>query len=101
MKTATLSTRLNMDEVSQLDELSKHSGMDRANLLKILIRKGLRDMQLDMAVQAYSENRITLSKAAEMAGISVRDFLSLMPAKNLILHYDVEELEEDLKAFRM
>ena len=41
---------------------------------------------------------MTLSRAAELAGLSQWDFLALMSPEKLELHYDVTEFEEDLNA---
>lgn len=39
---------------------------------------------------------MTLSRAAEVAGISVWDMVARMDEKDLVLQYDVKELDEDL-----
>lgn len=101
MKTATLSTRLNEEEIEDLDSLSRSSGLDRANLLKLLIRRGVREMRLELAVKSFTEERITLSRAAELAGMPLSDFMSLLPRPQPNLRYDVEEFEEDLQGFRV
>ena len=96
MKTITVSTRLPPDELAQVDELANKSGLDRSGMTKSLLRRGLNECRMDGAAQSYSEGKVTLSRAAEMAGIPVWDFLSRMDQRNLVLHYDLEEFEEDL-----
>lgn len=98
MKTSTLSTRVSESENNDLEFLARESGLDRANLIKFFLRSGMRQMKMDLAVKAYAEGRASLSRAAEMAAVSVQDFLSRMPANRLELNYDVEEFEEDLRA---
>ncbi len=46
---------------------------------------------------AYRAEGITLSRAAELAGLSTWDFLALMPKEQLELHYGVCEFEDDLQ----
>lgn len=46
---------------------------------------------------AYRAEGITLSRAAELAGLSTWDFLALMPKEQLDLHYGVCEFEDDLQ----
>jgi predicted HTH domain antitoxin len=41
---------------------------------------------------------VTLSRAAELAGIATWDFIARMGAQQLDLHYDVEDFEQDLRA---
>ena len=97
MKSATLSTRLSEEESRDLEELARESGLDRANLMKLLLRTGMRRMKMDLAAAAYAEERATLSRAAEMAGVSAGEFLARMPDRRLELTYDTPELEKDLQ----
>ncbi len=96
MKTTALSVRMSTAESRQVDACAKQGGMDRSALLKQLIRTGLRQYKLEQAVQDYRAQRVSLSRAAEIAGLSVRDFLSRMGSVGLELNYGVEEFESDL-----
>ena len=53
METITLSTRLASDEAKKIDALAADLGLDRGALLKQLIRKGLKDIQTERALDAY------------------------------------------------
>lgn len=98
MNTKTLSTRLEADELQQLDALAARSGLDRSGMTKALLRRGMAELRFDHAVEAYREGRVTLNRAAEMAALSVWDFIARMEAAGLSLNYGVRELEEDLGA---
>lgn len=96
MKTKTLATRLGEDELALLDDLAGRAGLDRASMTKQLVRRGMAEIRFDNGAKAYREGRMTLSRAAEVAGISVWDMIARMGEKDLVLHYDVRELDEDL-----
>ena len=96
MHTRIMSTRIDEEIVRQIDQFSKDQGLDRAAFLKKLIIKGLQEYRLEFSVQLYRNKKITLSKAAESANISLHEFISLMPEKDLTLNYTAENLEEDL-----
>jgi predicted HTH domain antitoxin len=96
MATATVSARLDAEELEALDSLASVSHIDRSTLVKILLRRGMKMLALERAVAAYRAEEVTLSRAAEMSGVSVREFLSQMGGHAIELHYDVEELQEDL-----
>jgi predicted HTH domain antitoxin len=96
MKTVTVSTRLPPEELASVDELAARVGLDRSGMTKTLLRRGLSELRLDTAAKAYAEGQVTLSRAAEMAGVSLWDFLNRMEQRGLVLHYDVAELAEDL-----
>jgi len=98
MKTKTISTRLSEDELVVLDELAEQAGMDRSGMARSLMRRGLRETRIEAALEAYAGQRATLNRAAEMAELSTWDFLMRLTAAGGMLHYDVEEFEEDLHA---
>ena len=97
MGTITLSARLAKDEARKIDELAADLGLDRGALLKQLIRKGLKDIQTERALDAYRRGTITLSRAAEIAELTLRDILLLLPEESMELNYDVRELRRDME----
>ena len=96
MATTTVSTRIEEDELRVLNSLVESSGYDRSTLVKMLLRRGMKALRLESAVDAYRKEKITLSRAAEMAGISTWDFVALMDNEELELHYGADEFEADL-----
>lgn len=97
MATVTLSTRLAKEEARKIDELAANLGLDRGAVLKQLIRKGLKEIQTEMALDGYRRGTITLSKAAEIAELTLRDMLLRLPEQSVELNYDVRELLRDLE----
>jgi predicted HTH domain antitoxin len=65
-------------------------------LIKSLLRKGMVHLRREQAVRAFRREEVTLSKAAELAGMDQWDFLALMETEKLDLHYDVADFEQDL-----
>ena len=49
-----------------------------------------------MLRKALRKEKVTLSRAAELAGLSTWDFIASMESRGLELHYGVAELDEDL-----
>ena len=97
MGTITLSTRLAKNEARKIDKLAADLGLDRGALLQQLIRKGLKDIQTERALDAYRRGTITLSRAAEIAELTLRDILLLLPEESIELNYDVRELQRDME----
>ena len=96
MKTMTLSLRMEADEVRMLDEAAARDGLDRASLLKRLLRRGYADYRCETACAAYRRGEVSLSRAAEMAGLSLYDLLSRFPAGSLELNLTAEDLRREL-----
>lgn len=97
MPTVTISTRVDEEEAFLIESLAEEEGCDRSTLMKILLRRGISALRLETAVDSYAKGEVTLSRAAEKAGLSIWDFIALMPDKNLSLHYNLEEFEDDLR----
>ncbi len=97
MATVTLSTRLAKEDARKIDELAASLGLDRGALLKQLIRKGLKEIQTERALDAYRRGTITLSRAAEIAELTLRDILLRLPEWSVELNYDTRELQRDLE----
>ncbi len=96
MRTMTLSLRMEADEVRMLDEAAARDGLDRASLLKRLLRRGYADYRCETACAAYRRGEVSLSRAAEMAGLSLYDLLSRFPADRLELNLTAEDLRREL-----
>ena len=97
MSTVTLSTRLAKTEAEKIDKLAATLGLDRGALLKQLIRKGYKDIQTERALDAYRRGTISLSRAAEIAELPLRDILLRLPEESIELNYDLRELQRDME----
>jgi predicted HTH domain antitoxin len=53
-------------------------------------------VRLEGACEAYRRGRATLSQAAELAGLPVRELLHQFASHGVELNYGVEELRKDL-----
>lgn len=55
------------------------------------------ELRVELAVYLYEKKRISIGKARKMAGLSLIDFQKALTQRNVYIHYDVKELETDLK----
>ncbi len=52
---------------------------------------------LDLAVGLFTERRVTLGRAAAVAGLTQTDFQQELGRRGIPIHYDVEDLRADLR----
>ena len=97
MKTVTLSMRLPPAEVKRLAAAATLGGLDRSAFLKHALRRGARDLMLEQAADAYRRGAATLSRAAQMTDLNLRDFMARMRGANLELNYSLDDLAKDLR----
>jgi len=92
----TTSVRLPKDMVEEIEKLSKEEGIDKGTLIRKLIAESLREYKIKRALELYREGKVSLWKAAEMAGITYREALEELKKKNIPFRYDLEDLEVDI-----
>lgn len=96
MKTMRLSIRLDTEEVRVLDEVAGREGLDRSAMLKRFLRRGYAEYRQEEACAAYRRGEVSLSRAAEMAGVPVHEFLARLPDTGLQRNLTPDELRREL-----
>lgn len=98
MSTVTISLRLPRSEVGRLEKLARELGTERPAFLKRALQRGAADLMFERACQAYRDGEATLTRAAEIAGLSLREMMHRMRNADLELNYGVDDLAKDLHA---
>ncbi len=97
MKTVTIAMRLPKAEAERLAGLARDMDLERSAFYKRALKRGAADLMFEQACAAYRDGQATLSKAASMAGLSLRDMLARLNGANLELTYDTADLAKDLR----
>jgi predicted HTH domain antitoxin len=58
------------------------------------------ELKVEMAVYLYSQGRLSIGKARELADMSLWEFRQLLGSRRISPHYDVADLEEDVDTLR-
>lgn len=69
---------------------------------EILAATGMSEVELkqEIAILLFQKEKLTLGKASQLAGMSQLQFQHLLASRQIPVHYDVAELEEDLKTLQ-
>jgi predicted HTH domain antitoxin len=67
------------------DELVQASGLSEAELLQELV------------LLLFQREKLTLGKASRLLGMTQLEFQALLASRDLYIHYDVEDLHEDVR----
>ena len=54
------------------------------------------DLRRELAIHLFSIHKLSFGKAREMAGMTVCSFQQLLGSREIPLHYDVSDYEEDI-----
>ena len=73
---------------------------DLIHILKVGDRELPRVLREMVAVELYKDGRVSLGKAAEIAGVSKGEMFEILASKKIPLRYGMDDLKEDLKTLR-
>ncbi len=80
-----------------IDRLAKEENVQKTVLMRELLTRGLQDLKEEHALKLYSQGRVTLWKAAGLAGLSLWEILEKVKEKKIPLIYDIEDAKHDIK----
>jgi predicted HTH domain antitoxin len=53
-------------------------------------------LKVELAVHLFEQGRLSFGKARELAGMDAWRLMQVLGSRDIPIHYDVEEFEEDL-----
>lgn len=93
-----IGVRLPDDLLVKIEELSETEGDDRSTTMRKLIQRGLEQVSLEKAAQAYKQGRMTLSEAAEQAGLTLWEMEQYLVNNGYRSSYSIEDLAREVDA---
>lgn len=58
------------------------------------------DLRRELALTLYAQNRLSLGKARELAGLSLWEFRQWLGLRRIEAHYDSDDLQDDIETLR-
>ena len=58
------------------------------------------EFKQEIAVLLFQKEKLTLAQASRFAGMTRLQFQHLLASRNIPVHYDIAEFEEDLKTLK-
>ena len=58
------------------------------------------DWLREIAIALFQQERVTLNRASKIAKMQVIDFQRLIASRNICVHYDVEDFQQDIDHLR-
>ena len=93
----TISIRLPEQYVLEIEEACKQEILDKGTMLRKLIGDALREYHIKKAFDLYTDGKISLWKAAKMAGMTYRRALEELKKRNISFRYEKDDLASDIK----
>jgi predicted HTH domain antitoxin len=95
--TEIVSTRVTDDMAKDLDEIEKEEQTDRATVVRKLLAQAIAERKLEKALVLYHEGKITIWKAAKIAGLTLIEMMDIVKKRKIPLQYGAEEFREDFE----
>ncbi len=89
-----LTVRVDEETYKGIDEAAETEKVDRSTATRRLLEAGLADYRKRKALDAYRGGACTLWKAAQTAGLSVREMMMLAEAEKIPVHITSEDVDE-------
>ena len=92
-----MNTRVPVVIMSEVENIAREEHTDRSSVVRKLLDRAIRNWKLEKASKMYSDKKVTLEMAAEIAAVSVREMVNYLEEKELeIGNLSAEDLEEDI-----
>ena len=89
-----VTVRLSKRDLERVEALRRIEDIDRSTLIKEFIEDGMRRRVVDL----YRRGKLTAGRAAEVLGVSLREFLELLEREGVSVNWDSEGIREYVKA---
>ena len=97
MSSRAVTARLRKELLKEVEEVAKEESVDRSSAIQRLLKIGLKEYKMKKALNLYRDGKVTLWKAAELAGVSLREIMEAIKARDIPYQFDLEALEEYVK----
>jgi len=88
-QTSVVTVRLSKQSLSRIQAVQKLENVDRTTLFKEFIEDGLRQRVLGF----YKKGKLTQRCAAEVLGITLREFLELLEAQGIPVNWNSDSIK--------
>ncbi len=95
---ALISTRIPEDIEKELIWYANKEKIGRTIALRKILDKGLKEIKLEHALDLYKKGKVTLWKAATIAGLSLWEIMDIVRERKIPMYYTLEDIEEDIKS---
>lgn len=94
-----LSVKIDKERLKMLEEIAREEESDRSTVARKLLDVGIKKWKIDRSVKSFSEGRLSLWKAAEIGGVSLREFINILNDRKISwVRIKPEELEAEVRA---
>ena len=95
---SVISVNTSEDIDKKISMLTRGYHIDRLTMIQNLIDIGVQQKMIEYALEQYGKKKVSLGKAAEIAGVSIREMLDILNEKDITLHISKKSVLSDFEA---
>ncbi|MBI2631898.1 UPF0175 family protein [Candidatus Pacearchaeota archaeon] len=95
MEDKVITIRIDQENFKDLQEIEKEERTDRAAITRKLLAFAIKEWKIKNSLNLVRESKVTIRKAAKLAGCSYVEFLNYMENEGISLGYSLEDLKVD------
>jgi TDG/mug DNA glycosylase family protein len=96
VRTEQVNLRLEEDLLAELERVATEESVDRATVIRRLLRDSLGRWRIDQAVRGYQRGLLTMERAAEEADVSVWEMVDVLRRERVPHSMTAEDVRESL-----
>ncbi|MHA1440037.1 MAG: UPF0175 family protein [Promethearchaeota archaeon] len=85
------------DLKKEIDKLREVYKEDQSSFIRRLLWKSITQEKLEYAIKEYLNDKISIGKASEIAGISIWEMMDELNKRNITLNYKISEAELEIE----
>ena len=94
----TIATRIPTDLEKEIRRFMEEEGLDKSTAIRQILEIGVNEWKKKRAIELYRQEKITLWKASQIAGISLREMFEELNRLRIPIHVKAEDIEEDIRS---
>lgn len=79
-----------------LDELKKRMNLDQSTLIRKLLAEATKGEKLNYAIKEYQNQKLSLGKAAEFAGVCLWEFIDELQKHKVFIEFPSNEIDKEI-----
>ena len=96
MKLDRISITVPKEILEKSDKIANEKLENRSTVIRELLALGLNQYMIKDALRLYSEGKISMEKASEIADVSIWKFLDVLKERKIPIRYDLEDLKKEI-----
>ncbi|MDZ7770661.1 MAG: UPF0175 family protein [Woeseiaceae bacterium] len=96
----TISARIPEDDEAALEEVAALVNEDKSSVIRKALREGLTELRIRRAIEQYQSGAVSTNQAAQIAGVSIAEWLEIARERNLTSQLSPEDLDAEVETAR-